>query len=822
MHRGDRHFSGHVPALDGVRAIAVASVLGFHADLHGVLPGGFLGVSVFFTLSGFLITSLLVQEHAQQGRIDLRAFYARRVRRLVPAAYLCVAAVLAVGVVWGAAQRRSLPGDTIAAVANVANWRFAFATRSYQDLFIGLPSPLAHFWSLAIEEQCYLVLPLVVWWALRRDGARGRVRLAAALALLVVGSIVATLLTHDVNIVYNGTHTRAAELLIGALAALAFRRWRLSPRASAWLGMFGLATLCVLVQAVHLRTHWLYRGGFPLVAVASAALVLGLTGEHALARVVGARPLVAMGRVSYGVYLFHWPVYLVLTPTRVGFGGLGLLAIRVAVTSIVVMWSYRFVETPARAAVAWAGRARPLAAVAAGASLLMIAAVVVVPAPHFSPTQRLLALGADAPLTFAPSTSATATRAATATTGAPQPTVLVLGSERAPVRVLSALPAHVVDGTQPDCPVVPAVEARFFDGRVVDASGCESPRSRWPRLVADSHPDVVVVSAGLLDTAFTREASDPPLPAIDEAHVAELGPVLQRAEARVRAALAPVLATSAMVVLYDASAAPDGESILGRLALQSTRPVRLVRSVADVFATVSSSLSLSSSVSVSRGGRPVGPVSLRLLVVGDSTSLDVASALGEGSAGRLDVLWAGANGCPFVRAAAARSSHDGAWTRLHCEPFDEKLPPLLHDFRPDAVLLVVGPMEFQELRMADDPASHVAGDPEFTHLHDVEMAAFRTVIGDLPLVVADSPPVRAGMWATPEMAQPARVNAWNAVVAHWAANDPRVRVLHYAAALAAYEAAHGDTRADGVHPEVGPLTDLARAVLTDEVLRLVR
>jgi len=110
-----------VPALDGVRAIAVASVLGFHADLHGVLPGGFLGVSVFFTLSGFLITSLLVQEHAQQGRIDLRAFYARRVRRLVPAAYLCVAAVLAVGVVWGAAQRRSLPGDTIAAVANVAN-----------------------------------------------------------------------------------------------------------------------------------------------------------------------------------------------------------------------------------------------------------------------------------------------------------------------------------------------------------------------------------------------------------------------------------------------------------------------------------------------------------------------------------------------------------------------------------------------------------------------------------------------------------------------------------------------------------------------------
>ena len=119
-------------ALDGLRALAVLAVLVFHADL-GVATGGFLGVSVFFTLSGFLITNLLMLEYVRSRRIDLRRFYERRVRRLMPAAHLCIIAVLAMGVLWGATQRRDLPGDAIAAVANVANWRFAFASHTYQD-----------------------------------------------------------------------------------------------------------------------------------------------------------------------------------------------------------------------------------------------------------------------------------------------------------------------------------------------------------------------------------------------------------------------------------------------------------------------------------------------------------------------------------------------------------------------------------------------------------------------------------------------------------------------------------------------------------------
>jgi hypothetical protein len=184
-------------------------------------------------------------------------------------------------------------------------------------------------------------------------------------------------------------------------------------------------------------------------------------------------------------------------------------------------------------------------------------------------------------------------------------------------------------------------------------------------------------------------------------------------------------------------------------------------------------------------------------------------------------MWAGANGCPLVRAQATRADHTQAWVPVTCAPFDRKLPPLLQQFRPDAVLLVLGPTELQEQRYAGDPAAHVAGDSAFTAFHDLEMAALQHVLGNVPLVVTDGPPVRSGNWATAAMASPARLAAWNAQVARWAAR-PGIRVLPYAAALAAYEAQHGDIRSDGVHPDVGPLTDLARATLVPALLGLVR
>lgn len=289
----------HVAALDGLHAVAVVAVLVFHADL-GLADGGFLGVSIFLTLSGFLITTLLVREHERSGGVALGAFYARRARRLLPAAFACIAAVLLLSPLWTVSQRRNLPHDAVASVANVVNWRFAFAAQSCQDLFTATPSPLAHLWSLAIEEQCYLVLPLVVVWSLGRGGV---VRLAQVLGVLLAASVIATLLTSNFDLVYNGTHTRAAELLLGALAALAVRHRRPNAVSMTVMAAAGITALGALTVMVDLGDAWLNGGGFVAVGVLSTFTVVGLLGQHPIARLVGSRPLLAVGRRSYGVYL---------------------------------------------------------------------------------------------------------------------------------------------------------------------------------------------------------------------------------------------------------------------------------------------------------------------------------------------------------------------------------------------------------------------------------------------------------------------------------------------------------------------------------------
>jgi peptidoglycan/LPS O-acetylase OafA/YrhL len=801
--------SRYLPALDGLRALAVAAVLLFHADL-GIARGGFLGVSVFFTLSGFLITRLLIDERERAGRISLSGFYGRRVRRLIPAAYLCIAAVLALGFVWGAAQRKNLPGDAVAAVANVANWRFAFASRSYMDLFVGLPSPLAHFWSLAIEEQCYLVLPLVAVWALRRS----RVRLAVVLGVLTLASVVATLLTHDRNLVYNGTHTRAAELLLGALAAVAVSYRMPSERVRLLASAAGLTALTAFVGVCTLADAWLYRGGFVLVAVASTAAVVGLTGDHAVARVVGHRWLAAVGKVSYGVYLFHWPVFLVLTPERVGWSPWPLLALRVAATSAVTIASYRWLERPVRLRRVLVVPRVGLTVFAAAVACIVALAVVAVPAPHFTPTQELLALGTSDTVVFtAPTTAASMVppTVAPVPTAPTLPKVLVLGSVDAAARRLVGQGWNVVDATDPNCPAVPGVAVRDIQGVVTDTSHCVEAVRNWPRRVKAEHPDVVVLTVGPIDAAIVRRASDAGFPANDD--VTGLAARMRLGQDGLKAAVVATDALRVPMVLFDAApTVADYHAGLDEVAMELAPPLVVHHRLADLDAAVRSLVTASTAPAAE---------ATRVLVLGDSTSLDVAKALNDGSDGKLTVMWAGANGCPFVRAEATRPEHTDRWHPVKCDPFDRKLPPLLASFHPDGVLLVVGPTELQEQRYPGDPTGHVAGDRAFTAFHDHEMTDFLKVLGKVPLVITDSPRVRKGGWATSEMAARSRADAWNRQVQRWVSSSTAIQLLPYAAPLVAYEARHGGIRSDGVHPDVGPLTDLARATLIPELLGLL-
>ena len=345
----------HVPALDGLRGIAVAAVLLYHNDF-GWARGGFLGVSAFFTLSGFLITTRLLQTHHTQGSIGYVDFLRRRFRRLLPAAVVTLALILIVALLhgWTIAQRSGLRAELPASLLDVANWQLAFSSRSYAALFSD-PSPVHHFWSLAIEEQFYFVFPLVLAVLLRVIGRR-RTRLALALGAGAVASAVwgAYLSTRvDLDRVYLGTDTRMAELLVGSvLAVLLFQRHRRGGRAAeatfTGLSVVAAAGLVLAWHQVSLGSLDLYQGGLLAHAAAIAVLIAAAVRVGPVAKVLSLPPLVALGRISYGVYLLHWPIYLLLTPERLAMTAGAAAVVRIGAALIAAVVMFYAVEQPVR------------------------------------------------------------------------------------------------------------------------------------------------------------------------------------------------------------------------------------------------------------------------------------------------------------------------------------------------------------------------------------------------------------------------------------------------------------------------------------------
>lgn len=506
----------HIPALDGVRAVAILMVVAFHLAPLAV-PGGFIGVDVFFVLSGYLITAGLLREHASGG-VSFRAFWERRIRRLLPVLALVVLACTSAALVVGGDLLVDVDRQVLGAATFSSNWLAITGGDSY---FAALaPQLFANLWSLAVEEQFYLVWPLLLvalLAVLRRRWAAGA---AAAIAGLSAGAMALGFRADaDPTAVYYATHTRVFGLMVGAVVAFVAARWTWAPasRGIGWVrrgAPWALGALLLAAAALPWESAVTYRGGLLAVSVAAAVVVLALVTPGAapglLVRALATPPAVWVGRRSYGMYLWHWPILVLLTQMfapqyRDGSGVPFVWTTTIVLTVALSAASYRWVERPvvelgwrgaARALRAWAlpvapGERGPLhpraVAVAAGlvvtVSMTTAAAAI---APRESATERQILAGQalviegdeedeesdERPATEPPTT---VTPAPSSPPAAPDPTpeavVAVPEPEATPSPQASPPEAPSVEAAAPDAPAAEQEPAAPVDGRQVTVIG---------------------------------------------------------------------------------------------------------------------------------------------------------------------------------------------------------------------------------------------------------------------------------------------------------------------------------------------------------------
>ena len=402
---------GHIAELDGLRGLAVIGVLAFHAD-H--LPGGFLGVDLFFVLSGWLITRLLLIETSTTGGVDLMAFWGRRMRRLLPAVLALLVVVSGYAWLWGDTASRVDTSDVGPwAQWYVANWHAIGDAGDYWALF-SEPSMFDHLWSLAIEEQFYVVWPVAIallWQRSRRPERTGWILMTSG---VVLSTLLAVVLagSSGVTRVYMGTDTRAASILCGAVAAMPLSARAMSrlmrKRSGPWVLWLAAGAIALMWWRIDGATaSWLFRGGLTAHAMLSAIVISGLVARREadirglLSRVVAGRGLQWCGRLSYSLYLWHWPVYIVVAD-RTDLDGWRLTLVRVAATVVVSVTGYQLVEQYVRRRAQWAHGRRGTISTAVAMAAVSIWWVAL-------PTPARLVAGVDATRVLAaPPTTSTA------------------------------------------------------------------------------------------------------------------------------------------------------------------------------------------------------------------------------------------------------------------------------------------------------------------------------------------------------------------------------------------------------------------------------
>ena len=559
----------HHRGLDGLRGVAVILVIIFHSGL-GWLPGGFLGVSVFFTLSGFLITSLLINECENMGRINLKAFWGRRLRRLAPASLVVIAGVVGLASWLSTSIEASrIKGDAISATLYFSNWRFIYSGHSYGELF-ATPSPLQHLWSLSIEEQLYVVVPVVIA-GLFALGLRRRA-IGYVFLIAVAGSTIATMFTNSHELIYYGTHTRAAELLLGsALACLFGRRIeRLAvQKAKALSSLYFVPMMGVIVLArfSSVDSHWVYSGALTAFAGLSVICLIAAVQAGPARSFLSWPLLVRVGEVSYGLYLIHWPVIVWLNSERVDLQPTVLFGVQVIVTVMLTVTSYWLIEQPIR-------RRKILQSVRWSASTFVAAVVgvLILASAILASAQSQVDTTPDVLVTIASTSSVADSSNVTSTTIVSSSTkparvdrtgplsILVIGDSTAENIATALAQASdgslgVISGGVLGCPLLKVAQVRDRKDSQQDVSYCPNNL----QLVRDhvSEVDAVVVVAGVANQwAFQYAGTDVWVEPTSDQYKADLDGFLEKIEVIVAPRGLPVL-------VFETPPVRDNPKILG-------------------------------------------------------------------------------------------------------------------------------------------------------------------------------------------------------------------------------------------------------------------
>ncbi|HKA83806.1 MAG TPA: acyltransferase, partial [Acidimicrobiales bacterium] len=496
----------YVPGLDGLRAVALLAILAFHQG-YDLVRGGFLGISSFFTLSGFLIGTLLLAEWSHDGRVSLTRFWDRRARRLIPGVVLVLVAVIVLQATMRVGAGPGFRGDVVAAAGQVLNWRFAFGGDGFASVLTD-PSPVQHLWAVSMAAQVFLVMPLAFVGIMRVVGTRWRLSGAlfglAAAGSFLVASMTAERAGND-GLAYYSTYTRIGEVLVGVVLAYAvlspaFRRLMETPQGATVLRYGPLAALvglAVLWTSTSLYASNLFHGVTAVNALLTAMVVVGVTVPGPAAGALGWLPLRIVGMVSYAAYLVHWPIFLWLDEERTGLESNLLFLARLAATlgvAAVVTWA---VERPIRYRLRVPRRQLGMAL---GTSLALVAAVALI-LPEQPP--RGVTLSVD------DGNGAGDLNVVTPAAGDDEVVRIALVGDGLAGSMTSGLETWNADQADhqvrvdthvaPGCPISTPGPVRLAGETIGDGISCVGFGPRLPKLLDASGADAIVVVGGLAD-----------------------------------------------------------------------------------------------------------------------------------------------------------------------------------------------------------------------------------------------------------------------------------------------------------------------------------